>query len=165
MNNKFLAYFVLMNIALGSSVYAKEVVYTDQIPAEACEGAREKPVIPAVGEIIGTFPLTDSKPASYRKFIRVIPDSGYQVQDYYLGTKNKLSDPFVLTDYCELFSPLPLNSIQGNLKLYWPNGKIQHEASYIDGVSNGRFSSWNKQGKLIVDYMYKDGLQISTASF
>ena len=46
---------------------------------------------------------------------------------------------------------------QGKVQTYYPNGKLQTEADFMDGYLNGEFVMWSKDGDELSRGTYKNG--------
>lgn len=99
----------------------------------------------------------------YRKLLKITP-SGYQVQNFYKGTQQKQTNPFIIKDKknLSLFQDLEIDHLQnlifeGPLTL-WFNNNTKFMSLYIkDGNAEGAFHMYYLNGQPQIDGQYKAG--------
>lgn len=93
----------------------------------------------------------------YRKLIAIKDDKSFVIQDFFVGTNNKQSDPVVVKDIYDLKQNGILQSIDG-LYVYWyPNGQKQYEANYKEGTLDGVMQGWYNNGQMKFKSQYQAG--------
>ena len=46
------------------------------------------------------------------------------------------------------------NKLSGDIKSYWPNGKVHMKGQYIDGVRSGIFKTYSSKGEVLLEEKY-----------
>lgn len=94
----------------------------------------------------------------YRVLLKKNSHGQYLVQDFYIKSKSKQSDPFWLSQTEDLHSFDPI-SVTGTLKLYYPTGELFFTTQYNQKQQLiGPSQLFNRKGQLLSkEVTYKDG--------
>ena len=67
--------------------------------------------------------------------------------------------PYGNREFCGRGAKFDLEGVQkhGTWRYYWPNGNLQTEGEYRDGLKEGTFRVWVEQGQKIQQGKYKQG--------
>lgn len=94
----------------------------------------------------------------YRKLIKQLGDNKFVVQDFFVDSNNKQSDPVTITNKYELKQYGELRSAEGPYVTWYDNGQKQYALSYLEqGVLDGGIQGWYQNGQLRLKGLYKQG--------
>lgn len=92
----------------------------------------------------GNYTTRASVNGSYRQLLR-IQSNGYLVQNFFVGSNVKQTDPFIIADREDLTAVDPL-SIDGFFVQWHRNGEKAGSGHFVRGKRVGTFTQWTEQG-------------------
>lgn len=94
----------------------------------------------------------------YRKIVNIISSNEFVVQDFFVDTNQKQSDPYIITNSFELNQAGVLRSIIGGYLAWYGNGQQQYQLNYDHGgLLDGEALSWYQNGQPKFKGFYKQG--------
>lgn len=118
----------------------------------------------AEGKVMAYFnqywqPTNEATPQGYyRKIVKIVNNHEFMVQDFFVDSNHKQSDPYMLTSIYELKRAGVLSSIIGPYVSWYDNGQQQYQLHYAPaGVLDGTMLSWYENGQAKLTGTYKQG--------
>lgn len=97
-----------------------------------------------------------SPTGSYRQLLK-IQSNGYLVQSFFVDTKTKQTDPFIIHNREDLTAIDPL-SIDGFFVQWYRNGQKAGSGYFIKGKRQGTFTEWTEKGVKWMEMHFENDL-------
>ena len=108
------------------------------------------------------IPVDTNKDAKYyRKYLGKDKNGNLILQQFYIKSQNKQSDPFIIKKPIEL-GEVNLSSIEGFTITWHENGQKAIEGNFINGRREGIRTSWYENGQKYSEENYINGRQKGT---
>lgn len=150
--------FLSALLSIACTAYAQNDTCPYQIDKQATAQAPWK-----VEEIIteGQTYLDETGPLNiYRKFMGMTSQGYYVVQDFYLESHKKYSDPIAITlkDCAEnIERSYQMDSFDGVKVVWYENGQKAINALFQNGKKQGRLTKWYDNGQKRVEGQFQNG--------
>lgn len=141
--------------------------------AEELKEAKEQPPLTAEqvflatlkeGMVVGYFDqywLATQQPVNngyYRKLVKILGNNRFVVQNFFVGSRHKQSDPVTINNVYELKQNGTLSSIEGSYVTWYENGQKQYALNYASkGMLDGSLQGWYQTGQMKLKGAYKKG--------
>lgn len=87
---------------------------------------------------------------AYRKLLKVNKDGSFLVQDFYIDSNNKFTEPYIVKNIDDM------RPVDGLLVTWHKNGQKESEKNYKNHQLDGLQTFWYKNGRKL-EINYKDG--------
>lgn len=153
----------LLLIMFSTTIFAEEITQNTDLKETV---ASEEIINPPLKEnsIVGFFnrywiPTADKDAEGYyRKLIEIKGENLFLIQDFFIDTNTKQSDPVLVSNIYDLKKSGFLKTIQGPYVTWYQNGRKQSESFYkTAGLLEGLAQTWYNNGTLKSKGMYEAG--------
>lgn len=94
----------------------------------------------------------------YRKIVNIISSNEFVVQDFFVDSNQKQSDPYIITNSFEFNQAGVLRSIIGGYLAWYENGQPKFKGFYKQGKKNVSWAEWYENGQLAIRGIYANGV-------